>query len=70
MSREKHQCVELYIADLCEQLCEAFKEVQVQSIPQSLKGRDDSMIIKLMPFHWNQVIWSWLKLTPTKGGET
>ena len=34
-----------------------------------LKGRGNIMIIKLMPFHWNQVTWSWLKLTPTKGGQ-
>ena len=34
-----------------------------------LKGRGDTMIIKLMPFHWNQVTWSWLKLIPTNGGE-
>ena len=23
-----------------------------------------------MPFHWNQVTWSWLKLMPTGGGES
>ena len=28
---EKHQQVDNYIADLCEWLCEAFKEAQVQS---------------------------------------
>ena len=32
VSTEKHQCVNHYIADLCEQLHEAFKEVQVQSL--------------------------------------
>ena len=34
-----------------------------------LKGRDDTMIIRPMPFHWNQVTWSWQNLIPTKGGE-
>ena len=34
-----------------------------------LKGRGDTMILKLMPFHWNWATWSWLKLMPTKGGE-
>ena len=34
-----------------------------------LKGRGDSRIIKLMPFHWSQGTWSWPKLMPTKGGE-
>ena len=28
---KKHQCVDHYIAELCEQLWKAFKEVQVQS---------------------------------------
>ena len=31
MNTEKHQCIDHYIADLCEQLHKAFKEVQVQS---------------------------------------
>ena len=34
-----------------------------------LKGRGNTLIVKLMPFHWNQATWSWLKLMPTKGGE-
>ena len=34
-----------------------------------LKDRGSTMIIKLMTFHWNHATWSWLKLTPTKGGE-
>ena len=34
-----------------------------------LKGRGNTMIIRPMPFHWNQVTWSWQKLTPPKGGE-
>ena len=34
-----------------------------------LKGRGDTMIIKLMPFHWSQATWSWPKVIPTKGGE-
>ena len=34
-----------------------------------LKGRGDTIIVKLMSFHWNQVTWSWLNLMPTKQGE-
>ena len=34
-----------------------------------LKGRGDTMIVRPMPFHWNQVTWSWQKQMPTKGGE-
>ena len=34
-----------------------------------LKGRGNTMIIKLMPFHWNQATWFWQKLMPTRGGE-
>ena len=34
-----------------------------------LKGRGNTMIIKLMPFHWSQTTLSWLKLMPTKGVE-
>ena len=34
-----------------------------------LEGRGNTMIVKLVPFHWNQVTWSWLKLMPTKGQE-
>ena len=29
--------------------------------------RSDTMIERLMPFHWNQVTWSWLKPMPTRG---
>ena len=32
---EKHQCVDYYIAKLCEQLQEAFKEVQVLSMSEA-----------------------------------
>ena len=32
------------------------------------RDRSGTMIGKLMPFHWNLVTWSWLKLTPTRGG--
>ena len=32
------------------------------------RDRSGTTIGKLMPFHWKQVIWSWLKLTPTGGG--
>ena len=32
---------------------------------QRLKDRRGTTIEKLMPFHWNQVTWSWLKLMPT-----
>ena len=31
---EKHQCVDCYIAELQDQLQEAFKEVQVQSMSE------------------------------------
>ena len=34
---------------------------------QRLRDRSSTMIEKLMPFHWNQVTWPWLKLTPTGG---
>ena len=34
-----------------------------------LKGRSDTMITRPMPFHLNQVTWSWWKPMPTKGGE-
>ena len=39
MSTEKHQCVNEYMADLCEQLHEAFKEVQVQSSSETERQR-------------------------------
>ena len=32
---KKHQCVDHYIAELCEWLWEAFKEVQVQSMSEA-----------------------------------
>ena len=35
---------------------------------QIKRDRSDIMIRKLMPFHWNQVTWSWIKLMPTGGG--
>ena len=39
MSTEKHWCVNHYVADLCEQLCEAFKEVQAQSSSEPERQR-------------------------------
>ena len=39
LSTEKHQCVNHYIADLCEGLCKAFKEVQVQSSTEAERQR-------------------------------
>ena len=32
---KKHQCVDHYITELCEQLWEAFKEAQVQSTSEA-----------------------------------
>ena len=57
---KKHQCVDHYIAELCEWLWEAFKEAEVQP-HQRWRDRSGTVIEKLMPFHWNQVTWSWLK---------
>ena len=37
------------------------------SLPQRQRDRNGTMIGKLMPSHWNQVTWSWPKLTPTGG---
>ena len=38
--------------------------------PHQRQGdRRGTMLGKLMPFHWNQVTWSWLKLTHTGGKE-
>ena len=65
---KKHQYVNYCIAELCEWLQEAFKEAQMQSTSQAERQKRCSDR-KLMPFDWNQVIWSWLKLTPTGGGE-
>ena len=39
VSTEKHQCVNHYIADLCQQQHVAFKEVQVQSISEAERWR-------------------------------
>ena len=39
MSTEKHQCVDHYIADLCEWLHKAFKEAQVQSTSEAERQR-------------------------------
>ena len=39
MSTEKHQCVDHYTADLCEQLCKAFKEAQAQSTSEAERQR-------------------------------
>ena len=35
---------------------------------QRQRDRSSTMIGKLMPFHWNQVTWSWLKLTCLQRG--
>ena len=39
LSTEKHQHVDHYIADLCEQLCKAFREAQVQSTAEAERQR-------------------------------
>ena len=39
LSTEKHKHVDHYVADLCEQQCEAFKEAQVQSTFQAERQR-------------------------------
>ena len=36
---------------------------------QRLRDRSGTLIERLMPFHWNQVTWSWLKLMPTRERE-
>ena len=63
---KKYRCVDHNIAKLCEWLWETFKEAQVQSMSEA--ERQKWFYEKLMPFHWNQMIWSWLKLMPTEGG--
>ena len=35
---------------------------------QRQRDRSNTLIGKLMPFHWNQMTWSWLKPMPTRGG--
>ena len=47
--------------------CEKPSSKQKHSPHQRLKDRSDTMTERLMPFHWRQVTWSWLKLTPTRG---
>ena len=47
--------------------CEKPSRKHKHSPHQKLRERSDTMIERLMPFHWNQAIWSWLKLMPTKG---
>ena len=43
---------------------------RLKCIPhQRWRDRRGTMIGKLMPFHWNQVTWSWLKPMPTGGEE-
>ena len=37
---------------------------------QRQRDRSSPMIGKLMPFHWNQLTWSWLKPTPTGEDES
>ena len=36
---------------------------------QRCRDRSSTMIGKIMPFHWSQVTWSWLKPMPTGGGK-
>ena len=69
VNTEKHQHVNHYVADLCEWLHVKPSRKCKCSPHLRLKGRGDTMIVKLMPFHWNQATWSWLKPMPTKGGE-
>ena len=60
---EKHQLVDYFIAELHEQLQEAFKEAQVKSTSE-VEIQKQYYNRRLMLLHWNQVTWSWLKLMP------
>ena len=66
---KKHQCVDHYVAELCEWLWEAFEEASGAVHVRGRETESGTMIGKLMPFHWNQITWSWLKLMPIGGGE-
>ena len=64
---KKHQCVDHYIAELCEWLWEAFNELQVQSTSEAERQKwyYDRKANAIST--GTKVTWSWLKLTPTKG---
>ena len=50
----------------------AVRSLQRGSGTVHIRGRETEAALqykKLMPFHWNQVTWSWLKLMCTKGRE-
>ena len=64
---KRHQYVGHYITELCEWLWEALKRLRC-SPHQRWRDKSSTMIGRLMPFHWNQVTWSWLRLIPTGGG--
>ena len=55
------------LPEICEQLGEAFREVQVQSTSEAERQKWYLWQEGPMPFHWRKVTWSWLKLTPTRG---
>ena len=38
-----------------------------RAVQLRLSDRCSTMMERLMPFHWSHMIWSWLKLMPTKG---
>ena len=61
---EKHWHVDYYIAEVHEQLLEAFKEAQVQS--KSKAERQKWCYDRPMPFHWKQATLSWLKPMPIR----
>ena len=64
----KYQHIDHYVAKLCEQLWEPSKRLRCSPCEWQ-RDRSSTTIEKLMPFHWNQVTWSWLKLTHTGGGK-
>ena len=64
---EKHWCVDYYIADICEQLWEAFKEVQTQSTSEAKRQKpyyDRKANAILLE---TGLVLSWLKPMPTRG---
>ena len=65
VNTEKCQCVNHYIADLCEWLCKAFKEVQAQSSTEAERQRQ-YYDHKANAISLNQVTWSSQKPMPTK----
>ena len=68
VSTEKHQHVGHYVADLHEYCAKPSRKPKC-SPHLRLRGKGDTMILRPMPFHWNQVTWSWSKLIPTMGRE-